>query len=443
MLKKYWAVLLLCVAISLLWSWLFLIDDARLLGSKFVAAAVMIIVFVVIVAISVFIFWRTIKYLQKNVKHSKNGWVIVKIFFVWAFAEWLVSWLVAVVWMGHNGSWDNILPFSSLTPWLMWTPLRFVTRFVGYYGLSSAVVTGIFVISSKNLRRYGVAYGVVVLLLTTASWGLYARPNGQEIKATIVAEWLGYPTKVVTNDSKLVVVPEYGLDRYTTKNISTRFDTDKKVYFVGSRQTSNPHGFTNTLVFGSNQQGFIREQQKSRLIPGGEYLSLPVEIMLRVYSPNTYTDFQVRRAVIKGSGKGEPFVINDGLILGSAACSSIIAPEDYRQLTNQGATLLTNSSSLEIFRGSRLFNWQHRGLAKFMAVANARPFLQSSHNWPAFALDHNGQQLAEIQPVNSKQVTVTTNNRKTPYTVLGEWPVVIGAVWLGYDLMQRYKKRKT
>ena len=140
-----------------------------------------------------------------------------------------------------------------------------------------------------------------------------------------------------------------------------------------------------------------------------------------------------------------PYAFNKQLVVGAAACSSIISTEDYRSLVNQGATVLTNSASLDIFNGSRLFNWQHRGLAKFMAVANARPLLQSSNNWPAFALDQNGNQLAQIQPVGSTQVTITTNNKKTPYTLLGEWPAYVGGVWLIVDIFlawQRSKKHK-
>jgi apolipoprotein N-acyltransferase len=197
------------------------------------------------------------------------------------------------------------------------------------------------------------------------------------------------------------------------------------------------------LIFGSNKSGFLQQEQKRRLIAGGEYLSFSAEVLMKDFAKATYDDFLVRRAVVKGKDQPKIFTVDSHLILGSAACSGIISTEDYRKLVSQGATVLTNSASLEIFRGSRLFNWEHRGLAKFMAVANARPFLQSSNNWPAFAIDQNGNQFAQIQPVNSTQVLVKTNNPKTLYSKIGEWPVLVGAAMIVYDIWFKYRPKST
>jgi hypothetical protein len=428
-----------------LWSWLFLIDVARLSkasNAAFTGYFTITVVYLIIVVLSSAIFTLAFRYLKREIKKPK--WhTPLKIFVVWAFTEALVAWVVAIIWIGRNGSLDNILPFSSLTPLLMWTPLGFLARLVGFYGLSSAVITCLACLIVKSLRKYAPYYIGGLLVLTLLGWGIYRTATGPTTTVTIVAEQFGTPRPIESSGSKLVLIPEYGLDQYESSNVKDRVNSNAdSIYIIGSKQIPGPNGFKNTLILASTDKGFLQEQAKARLIPGGEYLSYPVEVLLRVLDNNTYTDFQVRRAVAKGNKPIEPFKI-DGLLVGSEACSSIINPTDYRNLTKKGATMLTNSASLEIFKGSRLFTWQHRGLAKFMATANARPFLQSSNNWPAFALDYNGKQLAEIKPSNTTQLKVITNTKKTPYTMLGEWVAFLGAVWLAVDFVKWRKEKST
>lgn len=432
--------LILLILVSLSWVWLFFIDVGRLSSSIAIGYGAVTFGFVIIVGISVASFWIAIRYLLDCLTHHKGFLGLVKVFFVWAFVEFLVSWLVAVVWMGHNGSWGTVVPFSSLSPWLMWTPFKFLSRLVGYYGLSAAIVTGIFCIWLKELRRYITYYFLIVIFLTTSMWLIYRRPNGISYKATIVAEKLGSPMSVATQGSQLVLLPEYGLDQFNSQTVSKRFNGSQDTNFIGSQQARSSTGVENILILGKTKGGFVKEEQKSRLVAAGEYLPYEIEILLRRFSPSTYLNFELTRAVVKGHDKPTPFKLDSQLIVGAAACSSISDPEDYRTMTRQGATILSNSASLEIFQGSRLFSMEHRGLAKFMAVANARPLLQSSNNWPAFALNINGQTIAEIQPVSQQQIDFQTNSRHTPYTILGEWVVYLGGLWLLVDLIKFLKR---
>ena len=441
-LRQHAIFLILLLSVGLLWSWLFLIDVARLStapSAKLATYITITLVYLIIVVVSAGVFTLACKYLRREAK-TPHWYTPLKIFVIWAFVEALVAWLVAIIWIGRNGSLNNILPFGSLTPLLMWTPLGYLARFVGFYGLSGLVVACLACLIVKSLRRYATYYIAGLFALSGLAWGVYKTATGPTVKVTIVAEQLGTRKIVEAEGSTLVVLPEYGLDE--VDNLKGRVQTrGNEAYAIGSKQTPTQNGISNNLVLASTDKGFMISQSKTRLIPGGEYLSFPVEVILRTVNKDTYTDFEVRRAIAKGDASIRPFSISDKLIVGSEACSSIINPNDYRQQTKQGATLLTNSASLEIFKGSRLFNIQHRGLAKFMAIANARPFLQSSNNWPAFALDHNGRQLAEIQPTGSAQVDVNTNRTRTVYSYLGEWVAYVGAVWLTIDLTSTWHRR--
>lgn len=439
--------LIILLVSAFLWSWLFIIDVANLAHTLVVGYVLMVTVYLVMAAITGLFIIESRKLFSAKVKQPSYKSIVYMIL-AWAMFEFILAWVLSVIWMGKNGSWDNIVPFVSLTPIIVLTPLRFLTRFFGFFGTSAVVGTGIIVAiacwKNKDWRKLVLFYWVVVLCLNTTLWAIYRDPSGPTIKAVVTSEKLGEPQQVDANDSNIVVLPEYGLDRYSSDNITERFKpSDTEVYFTGTKQYGENQGNSNVLVYGSGKKGFIKEHTKSRLIVGGEYLPFFVELIIRKISPNVYYDFQVRRSIIKGREAMHPFVLPNGTSIGNAACSSIINPDDYRKLTADGATVLANSASLEIFRGSRVFALHHDGLAKFMATSNARPFLQSAHNWKAFALDHSGNSTAQVDPVGQANVSVQTNTKKTPYMYLSEWVAYGGILFFALINIRSYiRKRK-
>lgn len=413
--------------LALFWSWLIFVNVAVITPSRFVGRLIAIFGFLCICGISFVVFKICVKRLW--VVKKVNGWVLVGFVLLWAFLEYFVSWLVAVIWIGSDGSLDSVLPFGSFTPFLSYTPLGFLGRLTGYHGLSAVFVLCILVVVHKKFQPYRLRVFGLVACLTVLSWGLYARANGPNFTATIVADQLGEWPEITVQESQLVVLPEYGLDRYKSETVNQRFATDKPVSFVGSQQRKIAEGeISNTFIYGNTTNGFLSEQDKARLIPAGEYLPYFLEWTLPHWSggKEILDIFERRRAVAKGNDVLVPVVMSDDIVIGGAVCSSIISTKDYQQLTKKGATVLANSASLEIFRGSRMFSVQHKGLAKFMATANARPLLQSSNNGIAFAIDHSGRVIEQMQPVAASEVLVATNSARTPYTMLGEWMAVMG-----------------
>jgi len=440
--KKFNVLYLLIVLIAVCWSWLPLIKASKISNNVFVATIVAVLVFAIIISINLkAMFWTVSKLSKFKLKHRVSELLII--FIMVSFLLWFLGIASTIIWFGKGASIDNTLPFTSLTPFVALTPLKYLTRFFGYHGTTALLVTLIITLWSKKYRKF-VPYLVgIILVCNFLGWYVYKTPNGSTKTVQIVAEQLGNPQPLNSN-ADLVVIPEYGLDGIDNNNLSLRLTGDSSVLFVGSKQTHSDTGNRNTLLFGSLAQGINLEQDKSRLIPGGEYLAYAAEPLLKTFSGSTYTNFQVTRQVERGKKPINPVRTNsDNLVVGAEACSSIINTEDYRKLTKDGATILTNSASLEIFRGSSIFAIQHRGLASFMAVANARPFAQSSNNWPAFALDHNGKLVAEIQPTNTQKINLTTNSKKTLYTILGEWPVFLGLGYLAAMVINklRYKYR--
>ena len=417
--------------VAAMWSWLLLVDVAIISDATLLGLIVAGFAFAAMVLISTLVFALVIRHTHKALvqKNAKPVRQLVEFYAMWAGAELLVSWLVAVVWIGKDGSIDSVLPFASFTPFLMYTPLRFLARLVGFYGLSAIVVTLIMAVAHQKTRKLALPIAMIAIVLSGLMWLPYRRANGNKLSVQVMAETLAERVPATEKDVDLVVFPEYGLDDISDDNLDTRLiaPADREVYFLGSRQDpANGNAVYNNLIFGSSQKGLDRVVPKTRLIPGGEYLPFAVDYGLRVVGAESIlSDFEFSRAVEKGASAVPLYELSDGDVVGSEVCASIIAPNDYRNLTRHGATVLTNSASLEIFR-SPVFDIQQKGLGIFMATANARPFLQSANSSSAFALDHNGSILASTQPVGSAEATIQTNHATTPYTVLGEWVAYIG-----------------
>lgn len=433
------------VYVGLAWSWLFASSVSELSGSVFTGYLYAMSAFVILVGLTTYIYVKAIIYFHKRFLSSKqpSGWVLPLLFLLWSAVEFIVAHLSALIWIGRDGSFDTVVPLSSFAPLAAHTPLAYLSRLVGFYGLSAVVGLLITVFCLKNLRRFTAMVAGSILLISIGSWLVYRQPDGEAINVLIASERLSEYTNVPTGNYQLAVFPEYGLSTSLSGAQRLPDANSRQVFYVGSKQERADTGHFNTLEFGSSSVGILEARPKSRLIMGGEYLPYFAEFTLKIAgADNNLTYFESLKAVQKGRPNYQPLLVDENTRLGSAVCSSIIAPEDYRKFTTNGATVLTNSASLGIFN-SELFSFQHRGLAKFMAVANARPFLQSSNDADAFAVDHNGRMLARISPTNFEEVSISTNRTITPYSLLGEWPAYVGLAIMATMLFQKLKQKST
>jgi apolipoprotein N-acyltransferase len=187
----------------------------------------------------------------------------------------------------------------------------------------------------------------------------------------------------------------------------------------------------------------VSHQDKYRLIPGGEDLPYTLRVALRATNQvGTLDYFSFAKSVIRGQAQLSNYDINETTNIGAAVCSSIISPEDYRYFVNNGATALSNSASLTIFKGSRMFSWQQKSLARFMAISNSRYFMQSANGSRAYILNNNGDTVVEKYGINTASATVYNNSKRTPYTFIGEWLVFIGALLALGGLAQHVIKKR-
>jgi len=416
---------------SLTWVWAFFVDASKLSESLVVGYGGVFAVYVVIITLTTiiaYLIWTIIRKLL-----DRPSWMsLAQIVLLWASGEFIIAWIASITSMGHGSSWDSMFPLFSLAPFIAYTPLRFLFRIFGFFGTSAVIGTSILVIFyGKPWRTIAIRFGMFLMLANVVLYGFYNHTTGGYMDMMIVSEKLGEIQRIDTGTAEFVLVPEYGIDSVTPDGIANRFNaSDKEVLFSGTMHVPRNGKYYNTLIYGSTTKGVIEQHDKSRLVIGSEYLPHGVEFALKNFAPETYYNFLNRRAIAPGKETPPPFKMPNGELLGNAACSSILSTDDYRKLARAGATMLANSASLGVFNGSRQFEFYHSGLAKFMAIANARPFMQSANDWKSFVLDHNGREIAEVIPTGTEVASVSSNRKTTPYTIVGELVAYTGVLLL-------------
>lgn len=439
-----------------MWSWALQTDSLDLAGSKKQGMIIAIIVLIINVVMSVCIVRKGMSFARAQEKRIPKFLLVPVLLCFFAFVDFMVAWLPAVLWIGPQGRIDSVLPLGSASLLLMRTPFVFASRLVGFYGLAAFVWTTVYLLINKKNRAISIIPILALGVLSLVGWAVYKNPGDNLFKATLVSETLtARVSSIKTTDETLVVFPEYGLEGITNKNLHERIvaetDSQEKTFFIGSSQVfrQQRNGHENRMQFGNTTNGFTDAQDKYRLIPGGEDLPYIVRTALRATGQKGTLDyFSFAKAVIKGHNQLQPLRVNRQISVGAAVCSSIIAPQDYRDFANQGATVFVNAASLKPFNGSRLFAWQQQSLGRFMAVANSRYFLQSANSASAYAYDNNGRLLGQRYGVNTLDIAAQTNASKTFYTQFGElmaWAggIIFGIIKVRSVLRSRNKKNNT
>ena len=82
-------------------------------------------------------------------------------------------------------------------------------------------------------------------------------------------------------------------------------------------------------------------------------------------------------------------------------------------------------------------------MARFQAVANSRTMIQSARGKQSFVMNSNGVITAQNPTENTGYFVaeIKPENRKTVYSILGEWVVAVSALPLVILLLNKYKKK--
>lgn len=383
---------------------------------------------------------------------------------VWAVSEVFRSYFFSIIAYGPNGSIGPYWNFGVMGFGAVVTPLGFVSRLVGLYGLSFVVVVinlALFWLLHKRFKLPLIIFALIVLL-SAISFGIYAKANGKYLNVGAVqlpptsdnSLTVQYQTKLkkimeenatAKNSIEMLLLPEYSEffinDDGSAKEVTNQFlNSNGGVVTSISGEAKEEAKSPNVLVVYSQDGSIKTSHEKQFLIPVGEYMPYIVATLMRITGQGQALKISEFSQTIKRDNQVEPTVLVANRSVGALACSAAIAPELYRSMTRQGAEIITNSASLGTFTNAALYHAQTRQMARFDAIANARPFVQASTGAYSYYIDHNGKFIYRTthKELNFKQIPVLTNTKKTIYTIAGEWVVLFSFTLIITLLVRSY-----
>ncbi len=378
-----------------------------------------------------------------TIKESiKNRFLLILLLSaLWVITEYIKSIGFSIFLYGPGASFGDFWNFGDLGMALMFTPLAYLSRIVGMYGLSFLAV---FVVSTllnvflskkdSSFKKLLISSIIIVALLTVFSWKIYLPSNSIRSRASVLQIEKQTPNLVVTtpvsnntNEKKdLIVLPEYsstyelGFSKFRTEQIDNRLAENGVAVNVGEEYVMDNKRY-GKLEMRNNEGALIDSQSKQLLIPTGEYLPYIISTFYKLANQSYITEkYNNSRQILRG--ENPRLFENNGVEYGSVACSGILSREIYRNLSRSGAEVFTNSASLLIFNNSKSYFRQSLMMAKFHAVANSRPYIQASKGASAFVFDQNGDYIVRPGANDTKftDFEFKTNSQKTFYTLSGE-----------------------
>ena len=395
---------------------------------------------------------------------TADVWTPAVLSSAWVVIEWCRSWAFSIFLYAPGASMGDYWNFGSLGLGLIATPLGFLSRFLGMYGLSMLVVIMSLLIIRAMKKQFKPLLAAVVILIAVSAagflWNLQGA-NGDYIKASVLQrekDLDGLSSGVTDikylDDSpkEIIVLTEYsrifteGREKYAKKYVNDRLG-ENGISIDVSADFSLPGERYNTLEARDNAGRLVDSQTKQLLIPTGEYLPGLVQIFYRLTGQDSINQsFADTRQLYRGQ---PPRVIKTArTVIAPVACSGILGRNIYRQLVNDGGEVLTNSASLIIFSGSKAYFRQSLQMARFHAIANQRTYIQASMGAPAFVIDEDGGFI--IPPEDTKTAFIDFSFMpevsKTVYTRLGEWPLLIAtltvASFAGNQILMHVRSRR-
>ncbi len=343
--------------------------------------------------------------------HSTK-WRLLCLPILFAGAELLRSYMYALMAYAPHGSLSPNFNWGSLAVPASGTPLVFASRIVGFFGLTVLVVSINIALYAAFRRRYMTSVGLlaVATFVTIVGWQIgNSRGGGQALRVAVVH--LGEQDALTTWDQQtwpqkntnILVLPEYSEIRSNPnyRQILAQL-SDSGVAITSERRGASPSG-TNQIVFLDHKGNVIDGQDKTFLIPTGETLPYVLQAsfwLMRLGYMNTF--FTYSQQISPGRNAEHP-VQSGGVVVGALACSGVSALSEYRQLSRQGAKVLTNSASLSFLDHSSVYHVYARNMARFQAVSNNRPFIQASRSGESYIMDNQGR-ILQLWTANQTKV---------------------------------------
>lgn len=393
--------------------------------------------------------------------HNKRSffWFTLTILpLAWVVAEFGRSLFASLIASGPGGSFGANFNFGNLGYAGSATVVGFSARLIGLYGVSLLVVFVNVALFWASQKRYKPLLVVAVVLGLISVGGFYWPVHGSTIHIGVVQlpaddeYYYDSLTSALQNRTPnqpldILVLPEYSeyLENSVPQQqaaISSAAFGNKNGVVVYSRHGAAQQGHPTNQIVVSDRNGHVTATlDKSFLIPSGEYLPWVIEGPLKAFGQSALTSYFDKEIRVAKSSSAESPIRANGVVYGVLACSGVITPNGYQTLAKHGASVLVNTASLNQFRRAKMYHQQAKQFAHFQAVANNRPFGQSAKGGNSYIINRNGRfvSLAGTDDI-VVSAKVLNNTSRTPYSLFGEWLLVISLLTLVWFSFRSYSR---
>lgn len=335
----------------------------------------------------------------------------------WAIAEVLRSYLFALMSYGPGGEISPNFNWGAVAAAAAGTSLVYSSRYVGFFGLTvlaALINIALWKIVNKKECLRGILLLLTIFSITFSGWSLGQKTGDEKKKLLAVVhlhqsediqQWTAW--QKLPENIDLLVFPEYSriIENSNFSKLAQKLNSQ------GMGITTIVHGrppvSTNRLIAFDSTGAYIAEQDKTFLVSSGETLPYVLKaIFLFFRQHRALREFELTQSIQPGRLKETPIEQGD-LSVGALACSGAIALLEYERLARLGANILVNSASFVFLQSSRLYQIYGNNMARYHAVRNNRPFMQSAMGGDSFILDNQGQVLAKTQGLETQMLTAS------------------------------------
>lgn len=332
--------------------------------------------------------------------------------FLFATTELIRSYLFAIMAYGPHGSLSPNFNWGSIAVPASGTPLVYSSRILGFFGLTFLVVVINICIYLLFIKRRVLAPTLVlggIISLTLIGWSLGEQKTNKVLQVAIIHMneqndlSMGSLALWPPEGTDLLVLPEYSavLKYKDYKQMLHRLS--KNGVAITTIDTGRSPNATNRIIYLNRDGDIIKSQDKTFLIPTGEYIPYSLQLGFRAIGKSTaLVDFRYSQQLKPGNEPESLYMTEDGVKIGALACSGVSALNEYSRLSNAGADILTNSASLAFLQPTSLYHVYARNMARYQAVSNNKPFVQASRSGQSYILDNQGRTLIENSNQNDQ-----------------------------------------
>jgi len=215
-------------------------------------------------------------------------------------------------------------------------------------------------------------------------------------------------------------------------------NAQKSTILMGAALFNSKTGDYTNSVIGINDKTTVQQlsgatmaqrYDKSHLVPFGEFVPFGFRWFVNLMSI-PLGDFT------RGASTQKPFAI-DGQQIAPNICYEDVFGEELLPAVRDGATILANFSNLAWFGDSWALR-QHWQMSRMRAIETSRPMLRATNTGATGAIDHRGQDIAQLPPnrVGVLDTTIQGQQGLTPYVrmgnglILGLSVLILVAAWL-------------